>query len=95
MQINMISNFKLQRSTSFVGVAFLTRLCSLQIDLDATHYLLAPDDEVGAKNCLLNRLNPVQQGSTTMLMMGETVKATRLLIKRGRFEFELNLMYKK
>jgi hypothetical protein len=43
---------------------FLTRLCGLQIGLDVTHCLLSPGDEVGAKDCLLTRLDPVEWDST-------------------------------
>jgi hypothetical protein len=57
-------NKKQKRPTYLVGIAFLLGLGSFQVGLDAEDYLLGLSDMVGAQDCPLARLNPVQRCTT-------------------------------
>jgi hypothetical protein len=61
----MVASFKLKRSTSLLGIAFLSGLNNLQIELDMVDYLLSHSDKVGAKDRPLARLNPVHRCTTS------------------------------
>jgi hypothetical protein len=59
-KVHTIASFKLKRSVSFVGMAFLSSPGSLQVRLDAVDYFLHLDDKVKAKDHPLARLDPVK-----------------------------------
>jgi hypothetical protein len=59
MKVHTIASFKLKRSTSLVGIAFLSGLGMLYVGLDAVDYLLGLNDNVRAKDRPLARLNLV------------------------------------
>jgi hypothetical protein len=60
MKLHMVASFKLKRSMSLIGIAFLSGLGSLQVGVDVMDYLLGLSDKVRAKDRPLARLNPVQ-----------------------------------
>jgi hypothetical protein len=57
----VVACFKLKRSASLVGIAFLSWLGSFQIGLDAVDYLFGLNDKVRAKDRPFARLDPVNR----------------------------------
>jgi hypothetical protein len=57
----MVASFKLNRSTSLVGITFLSVLGSFQVGLDVMDYLLSLNDKVRAKDHPFAGLNLVQR----------------------------------
>jgi hypothetical protein len=65
-KLHTVASFEFKWSVSLVGIAFLSRLGSFQIGLDAMDYLLGLSDKVGTKDRPLARLNLVQRCTTSM-----------------------------
>jgi hypothetical protein len=66
MKVHAIARFKLKRSASLVGIAFLSCLGSFQIGLDAMDCLFSLNDKVEAKDHPFTRLDPVYRCTTAM-----------------------------
>ena len=66
----MVTNGKLNRLPSFIGITFLTSLSSFQVLLDGTDLLLRFVHEIDAIIPSLSGFDPIQRGSTLSTVQG-------------------------
>jgi hypothetical protein len=64
-KVHIVTNFKLKRLTSLIGIALLSGLGSIQAGLDVMDYPLGLSNKVWSNDRLVARLNLVQRCTTS------------------------------